>query len=903
MKKCDQMLIQHSDSLNKVLSLVDDDNRSFVSQLVLSQLRHFVEHVMIKIYCEDNNVDMNDDWQNIQLSIEYVCKHGQYSFIRDFHSNHLQKSVSHKVESEDYSETLMLLYYKPLIQIKDFVFKNYGLDVLTNLNKYPLDLDDTFLNYYRSIQTVVFKDRLLQNGETGNYYVFKKRPIWVDKKLMFELTLGPANDYADKQDRFVAFSRVDVFDNYAIEADIIEDRVKCFDATVSIKIIKDYSVSIMTYELNNLAKILGCQVKVKRNQKEFYLIMQYIKDYSISLDKVALYSDVKFSNFSSFIKAQTNETPVLTILEKCRSIILNAQRGSNVLRYLLCHIKNTTIRYQISDNANPDISNLLLRNGTLPFEETPFAANLIGCKHSTASVFKCINDEECDCQLLAKRLGRQSDETGQLYVKKNTIYSGDNIDELITKYNSMLKSFHEHRRIEKYREYLYIKENEIGTVNIIRLLQKYARSGVPGYSYQARRWIASNEGNIRGTEKKAILENMFEKSRVFVLYGSAGTGKSTTVSFVLNILGNVSKLCLAPTHPAVDNMKRKINDPNANYYTIKKFLSDNSIQSEWDVVVIDECSVVSNRAMIEVLKKINCKAILLTGDIFQLPSIDFGNWFHIAKSLLPPYASFELTEQFRTDDNNLVTLWNKVRNFNDGIYEYLAHNEMTKILDGSVFNKDKDDQIILCYNYDGLYGINSINRYLQEKNPNAPVTWNQYVFKVDDPVIFHNTKRFRSVLHNNLKGKITKIYKGDNKITFEIAIDASLSSLSFSYGNIAYVGNLPNGWTIVRFSVIKYNAKEDDGEPQEIHTIPFQIAYAVSIHKSQGLEYDSVKIIIANNVDDLITHNVFYTAITRAKKKLMIYWTPESAKKVLSSFEKHFDEKDSNIIKAKYFSK
>ena len=46
--------------------------------------------------------------------------------------------------------------------------------------------------------------------------------------------------------------------------------------------------------------------------------------------------------------------------------------------------------------------------------------------------------------------------------------------------------------------------------------------------------------------------------------------------------------------------------------------------------------------------------------------------------------------------------------------------------------------------------------------------------------------------------------------------------------------------------------------------------YAVSIHKSQGLEYDSVKIVIANDLEDVISHNVFYTAITRAKKQLHI---------------------------------
>ena len=44
--------------------------------------------------------------------------------------------------------------------------------------------------------------------------------------------------------------------------------------------------------------------------------------------------------------------------------------------------------------------------------------------------------------------------------------------------------------------------------------------------------------------------------------------------------------------------------------------------------------------------------------------------------------------------------------------------------------------------------------------------------------------------------------------------------------------------------------------------VPFQIAYAVSIHKAQGLEYESVKVVITEDIDEMITHNIFYTAIT-----------------------------------------
>ena len=67
--------------------------------------------------------------------------------------------------------------------------------------------------------------------------------------------------------------------------------------------------------------------------------------------------------------------------------------------------------------------------------------------------------------------------------------------------------------------------------------------------------------------------------------------------------------------------------------------------------------------------------------------------------------------------------------------------------------------------------------------------------------------------------------------------------------------------------------------------IPFQLAYAVSIHKAQGLEYDSVKVIIPKSNSEKITHGIFYTAITRAKKKLKIYWSSEIMEEIVESFK------------------
>jgi ATP-dependent exoDNAse (exonuclease V) alpha subunit len=80
-------------------------------------------------------------------------------------------------------------------------------------------------------------------------------------------------------------------------------------------------------------------------------------------------------------------------------------------------------------------------------------------------------------------------------------------------------------------------------------------------------------------------------------------------------------------------------------------------------------------------------------------------------------------------------------------------------------------------------------------------------------------------------------------------------------------------------------------------TVPFQVAYAVSIHKAQGLEYDSVKVVITDANEDDISHSIFYTAITRARENLRIYWTPETQQSVLHRLSHITNPKDVHLLR------
>ena len=107
-------------------------------------------------------------------------------------------------------------------------------------------------------------------------------------------------------------------------------------------------------------------------------------------------------------------------------------------------------------------------------------------------------------------------------------------------------------------------------------------------------------------------------------------------------------------------------------------------------------------------------------------------------------------------------MWSYVRHYDENMFERLQANGYISTLDESIFEKT-EDEIILCLGYDGLYGVNNINRYMQKVNPSNPVEWGNWVYKVGDKVLFNDNKRFGSVLYNNLKGTIVTIDRKDEE--------------------------------------------------------------------------------------------------------------------------------------------
>ena len=323
-----------------------------------------------------------------------------------------------------------------------------------------------------------------------------------------------------------------------------------------------------------------------------------------------------------------------------------------------------------------------------------------------------------------------------------------------------------------------------------------------------------------------------------------------------------------------------------HYVPLLEFTRRTSGQ-EYDLLVIDECSTVSNADLIKVLNKTRFKLLVLVGDVYQIESIDFGNWFGIMRSFIPQTSVFELTTPFRTKNDSLLDFWNKIRLIEDDIAEVMARNGYSTMLDRTLFEPQRQDEIILCLNYDGLYGINNINRFLQSSNPHAMITWRESTYKIGDPVLFHETERFRPVIYNNLKGTIVDIDRVPGRIQFDVELDRPLSEFDVVGDELEWVLG-----TTVRFAVYEYEHTSDEDDDSLNTSVPFQVAYAVSIHKAQGLEYDSVKIVITDANENDITHSIFYTAVTRARERLRIFWTPETQQNVLQRLNRNSNPKD-----------
>lgn len=889
------------DNVRKQISVIDNNiskniernktDRGFLSQNILNELRNLLEHIALYIYNTDKNEQLDNIYDNLKLSLKYIEDKSKYKDIKNFH-NLLQTSVSHYTLDEENSERLMLKYLFYLFRTRNFCKNFLSMTILNNLQDFPTNLDTLSFQYYECVVDKIKQTNIFNNTKTDKFYIQKVKPFIIHKEMYYEITFTIAKDHVSKFDKLIAFSKYYIPDNYSTKLTLYYTNIKLQNLQLPVILITKWNIDIRPCEFSNFCSIFNSrhiQFTRNNNHEDF---MRFLTEKELNLLDIVKFKNEEYIKIKNNFSKNDNFIRLFNCLDIARKIILENKFGANILSYILYTMNNQIIKKQISKKRNsyqpnPKLSNLFLKNESIPFDKMPFCFNPAGHIPKLNVLLECINSNGREHELLARKIQNNAETNGSLYTSMED-FKKDNIGILIKKYNTALYDKHKENRSIKilHDKFLFINEYQETLIKIIRLLNNFTRSGIDNYKENINKWLKNNKLDCK--EKENYLSNLFCNSKLALIYGAAGTGKTTLIQYISSFFQDKTKLYLANTNTAVNNLRQRIDIQNSSFYTIASY--KNIISKKFDIIFIDECSTISNKDIISVLQQTECGILICVGDVYQIESIRFGNWFLFAQNFFSN-IQLELQHIYRTQSEKLQLLWEKVRTLDKSILESIIKNDTSENIQNFNFSRYVNDEIILCLNYGGIYGVNNINKFLQEKNTNKSFYFNGLSYKVDDPILFNEgSSRFGEEIHNNLKGIITKIKEDEKAIEFTIKINKIIQNINDNFKIVTK----DNSGTEIKFSVTRLNSDEEDNNN---NIVPFQVAYAISIHKAQGLEYDKVSIIIANEIEEQITHNIFYTAITRAKKELKIYWSPETENKILNSLKIKDVDKDFYLFK------
>lgn len=889
------------------MGIKENDTRDNLSQRILMKLKDLCEGTLIL-----NSIHLYGVG-SLRVAWEVALTDIETKFLAIF----LQglRYIGIRVPDEGQYERLMLKYYGFLWRIRKYLKDIHGISVLGNLEAFPLEVNDEDQEYNQHIAYAIENVKGTHNLVGQNrYYVQKKNPFYVENERYFEITLQLADKYATKYNRLTVYSKEDISSNYSIQVGCTETEVLFWEKPSKIKVITDWRVSIEPFVLNKLAKIICIEAKITSRHNEYEALMSFLTKTGINLVDLIDFQDERFKKCIYMIYGKTKTYNYKAVLETLHKNFSNKSNtfGRNTVRYVIMRLKEELVEAVLPENSEAALksNNVYLSKECYSFELNPILYNLPKSKTNgktiSKDVLRVIGANKVENYLPYIRMKHLIEMTGELYQKKEYVeYQKDK--QTIDEYNRYLTDWDRTKGLELKEENGYVCLNNYvhDTLHILRWLLNLSTNGNTGQSYLNHNFVKHLDVSDIDKTKISALQKVFVDSRVLMIYGAAGTGKTTLMNYVTDIMEGRTKLYLTKTHTALDNLQRRIIAPGASskFMGIDQFINAN-MRSKYDVIFVDECSTIDNRTMIRLLEKIDSEALLVfAGDIHQIESIDFGNWFFYAKEVLPEKAIVELNSTWRTNEQTLKDLWGEVRFTKPLITEMLViDGPFSENIGKSMFEKVDEDEVVLCLNYDGKFGLNSINSYFQDANPAKDIFyWYEWKYKVGDRVLFNESKRF-PILYNNLKGTIVDIYGEVNSLTFTIEIPIVLTAIDVRGLDLQLV-SVTEKSTQIRFTVSENDESKEDEDYEMARMksiVPFQLAYAVSIHKAQGLEYESIKIVIPNSNSERITHGVFYTAITRAKKHLKIYWSSDTMQKVISGLSMQQNDKISlGIIKQK----
>lgn len=536
---------------SKICGIIDDytvlQDSQKVADYVIQFLRTYLEHIAARIYAYENPnkqvpIGGKDKWYTQYM--KPLKESNEYGYIWRLHHS-LQITISHYVPAEDGAVRLMEGYLSRLYQLRDQMREKFELTLMRNLEEYPQEKNSELDPYYEKIY-IALKGMHLEDGTkhtNDRYYITRKKYRTVNRKGFFEYTLSYAQEEITKFDRFVAYSFNDIPDNYSIQCDFDQANVDFNGVDIDIKCIIAWNISIRPCELEKLAAICGYDDRVRSDSAYYKALMRFLSRSGMNLLDIILADNEDYEIYIQQLELDKN-IKLKNTFEKVRDIIIGEKPGSNILRYITAYLKNDVVRDQLSDRSNNRVSYLYLKNEAIPFDEMPYASSLYGHNLPKSRLHKCLEVYDCEHQYVSAMVNKEAYDSNTLYVTVD--------DRKLDYFRYELEIFNQNlykskkqqlRKIETFTNHLYVKGYYDVTKSVMEKLQQYTSEGVEGYSDML---IDKNEfiNKIDDVAKQKIVKNIFMNSRLGMVYGAAGTGKTRVAEYIAKIFENKNILYL-----------------------------------------------------------------------------------------------------------------------------------------------------------------------------------------------------------------------------------------------------------------------------------------------------------------------------------------------------------------------
>ena len=388
--------------------------------------------------------------------------------------------------------------------------------------------------------------------------------------------------------------------------------------------------------------------------------------------------------------------------------------------------------------------------------------------------------------------------------------------------------------------------------------------------------LTSGDVTLTGEQREAVV--MALGSRLSMILGGAGTGKSTLISAIAARYGSEERVICAPTGKAARNISDRTGLTARTVHSACGIAPEDDFEPpvQWRdtrMVIVDEASMLSLELLAHLLCRAgdNCRIVLL-GDENQLLSVGPGNVIRDLQHLGVPYI--ELTANHRQEDNSSALYKNvtkfpdiqtgKQLSFDDSFRLMQAEGDLAaRVVDEAAarYLNGESFQLLTPFNSATTFSVGELNPRIRDKvNPLTPdklvMAYHGQTLRDGDRVMV--TKNDREKVCNNgdigtlrikCVSKATRLrYNKEKRVQETVEVDV------YSFCVILPDGRCP-AWGSV--------------EPREAMEY-LTLAYAITVHKSQGSQYDTVLLPLSMQMQRMLSRNLLYTAISRATRTMLL---------------------------------